>query len=69
MRPGSTWDLLLSYQPRYALLAEGVREGRIPLWADGMLAGFPVAFSGIRLVLSADLGAAAHLRTVARLFH
>ena len=38
-------DLLLSYQPRYALLAEGVREGRIPLWADGMLAGFPVAFS------------------------
>lgn len=45
---GSAWldfDLLLSYQPRYALLAEGVREGRIPLWADGMLAGFPVAFS------------------------
>ena len=45
---GAPWldlDLLLSYQPRYALLAEGVREGRIPLWADGMLAGFPVAFS------------------------
>ena len=45
---GSPWldlDLLLSYQPRYALLAEGIREGRIPLWADGMLAGFPVAFS------------------------
>ena len=45
---GEAWldlDLLLSYQPRYALLAEGVREGRIPLWADGMLAGFPVAFS------------------------
>ena len=45
---GSAWldlDLLLSYQPRYALLAEGVREGRIPLWADGLLAGFPVAFS------------------------
>lgn len=45
---GSAWldlDLLLSYQPRYALLADGIREGRIPLWADGMLAGFPVAFS------------------------
>ncbi len=45
---GAPWldlDLLLSYQPRYALLAEGVREGRIPLWTDGMLAGFPVAFS------------------------
>ena len=44
-RPWLDLDLLLSYQPRYALLAEGLREGRIPLWADGMLAGFPVAFS------------------------
>lgn len=44
-RPWLDLDLLLSYQPRYALLVEGLREGRIPLWADGMLAGFPVAFS------------------------
>ena len=45
---GSAWldlDLLLSYQPRYAVLAEGIRAGYIPVWTDGMLAGFPIAFS------------------------
>ena len=44
-RPWLDLDLLLSYQPRYTLLAEGIHEGHIPLWADGMLAGFPIAFS------------------------
>jgi hypothetical protein len=45
---GSAWldlDLLLSYQPRYTVLAEGIRDGYIPVWTDGMLAGFPIAFS------------------------
>ncbi|MBM4436845.1 MAG: YfhO family protein [Actinobacteria bacterium] len=45
---GEPWldlDLLVSYQPRYRLLAAGLAEGRIPLWTDGMLGGFPVAFS------------------------
>ena len=44
-RPWLDLDLLLSYQPRYALLAEGLHAGHIPLWTDGMLAGFPIAFS------------------------
>ena len=43
--PWLDFDVLLSYQPRYRLLAEGLAEGRIPLWTDGMLGGFPVAFS------------------------
>ena len=37
---GSAWldlDLLLSYQPRYTVLANGIRDGHIPLWTDGML--------------------------------
>jgi len=45
---GSAWldlDLLLSYQPRYTVLANGIRDGHIPLWTDGMLSGFPIAFS------------------------
>ncbi len=45
---GEAWldfDLLVSYQPRYQLLADGLAEGRIPLWAPGMLGGFPIAFS------------------------
>ncbi|HCU73803.1 MAG TPA: hypothetical protein DGO43_08340, partial [Chloroflexi bacterium] len=45
---GSAWldlDLLLSYQPRYTILANGIRDGHIPLWTDGMLSGFPIAFS------------------------
>ena len=44
-RPWLDLDLLLSYQPRYALLAKGIHAGHIPLWSDGMLAGFPIAFS------------------------
>jgi hypothetical protein len=43
--PWLDFDVLLSYQPRYRLLAAGLAEGRIPLWTDGMLGGFPVAFS------------------------
>ena len=43
--PWLDFDVLLSYQPRYRLLAAGVAEGRIPLWTDGILGGFPVAFS------------------------
>ncbi|MCY4112568.1 MAG: hypothetical protein OXG33_01340 [Chloroflexi bacterium] len=45
---GEAWldfDLLLTFQPRYRLLAAGLAEGRIPLWMDGVLGGFPVAFS------------------------
>ncbi len=45
---GEAWldfDLLFSHQPRYQLLAEGLAEGRIPLWAPGMLGGFPIPFS------------------------
>ena len=45
---GEAWldfDVLLTFQPRYRLLAEGLAEGRIPLWMDGVLGGFPVAFS------------------------
>ena len=45
---GAPWldfDLLLSYQPRYRLLAEGLADGRIPLWTHELLGGFPVAFS------------------------
>ena len=43
--PWLDFDLLLSYQPRYELLAAALAEGRIPLWSEGVLAGFPVAFS------------------------
>ena len=43
--PWLDFDVLLSYQPRYRLLAAGLAEGRLPLWTDGMLGGFPVAFS------------------------
>ena len=43
--PWLDFDVLLSYQPRYQLLAAGLAEGRIPLWTDGILGGFPVAFS------------------------
>ena len=45
---GEAWldfDLLLTFQPRYRLLAAGLAEGRIPLWMDGILGGFPVPFS------------------------
>lgn len=45
---GEAWldfDLLLTFQPRYRLLAASLAEGRIPLWMDGVLGGFPVAFS------------------------
>ncbi len=45
---GEAWldfDLLLTFQPRYRLLAAGLAEGRIPLWMEGVLGGFPVAFS------------------------
>ena len=43
--PWLDFDVLLSYQPRYRLLAAGLAEGQIPLWTDGILGGFPVAFS------------------------
>ena len=39
------FDFLLSYGPRYELLQAGIRAGEIPLWSDGYLGGFPVAFS------------------------
>ena len=43
-----TWldfDFLLSYGPRYELLQAGLGSGSIPLWTDGYLGGFPIAFS------------------------
>ena len=43
--PWLDFDLLVSYQPRYQLLAAGLMEGRIPLWTGGTLGGFPIAFS------------------------
>ena len=43
--PWLDFDLLVSYQPRYQVLAAGLAEGHIPLWTGGMLGGFAVAFS------------------------
>jgi hypothetical protein len=38
-------DVFLAYRPVHAFLAEGLRHGRIPLWTDALLGGFPIAFS------------------------
>ncbi len=45
---GAGWldtDFLVLHQPRYALLADGLAEGRIPLWIENLLGGFPTPFS------------------------
>ena len=38
-------DVFLAYRPAHAWLAEGLRQGRIPLWNPNLLGGFPLAFS------------------------
>ncbi|HEX2035548.1 MAG TPA: hypothetical protein VHS99_15340, partial [Chloroflexota bacterium] len=38
-------DVFLAYRPAHAWLAEGLRQGRVPLWNPFILGGFPLAFS------------------------
>ena len=38
-------DVFLAYRPAHDWLAEGLRHGRILLWTDAILGGFPIAFS------------------------
>lgn len=45
---GHAWldlDFLISYRPRYEFLQAGLAAGEIPLWTNGYLGGFPIAFS------------------------
>lgn len=38
-------DVFLAYRPTHEWLADGLRRGRVPLWTDAILGGFPIAFS------------------------
>jgi hypothetical protein len=38
-------DVFFAYRPAHAWLAEGLRQGRVPLWTQHVLGGFPLAFS------------------------
>ena len=38
-------DVFLAYRPAHDWLAEALRHGRLPLWTDAILGGFPIAFS------------------------
>ncbi|MDQ3701107.1 MAG: hypothetical protein M3442_09335, partial [Chloroflexota bacterium] len=41
----SNADVFLAYRPAHAWLAEGLRQGHVPLWNPYLLGGFPLAFS------------------------
>ena len=48
-------DIILQSIPVYSWFAEGLRQGRIPIWSTEILGGFPLAFSQYGLFYPPDI--------------